>query len=274
MGFNGRITLVDVAEHAGVSRGTASLVVRKSPLVANETRQRVLTSMQQLGYIYHRMAANMRTQRSYTVGLILPEISNPFFAEFTLGVEERLDQDNYLVVLANTSESQEKQTRILTALQEHSAEGIVLCPTEGTEANTLKTLTSGPWPVVLALRYLVDTNTDYVGADNTFGAEMAIEHLIAHGHQRIGFIGGPITSTARYERPKAISTSCSDTSSQSTRHCCPAARSPATEAMPQLARCWRQTIRQPPHSASTMSLPLASCWACNPMACLRGKISR
>src|SRR6266550_9347374 len=72
-----RVTLLDVARHAGVSRATASLVVRDSPLVTEVTRQRVLASMQELGYVYHRPAASLRTQRSHTVGLIIPDITNP-----------------------------------------------------------------------------------------------------------------------------------------------------------------------------------------------------
>src|SRR5438067_4613770 len=97
------VTLLDVARHAGVSRATASLVLRGSPLVAAATRERVLASMQQLGYVYHRTAATLRTRRSHTVGLVITNITNPFFAELTLGVEDRLDEANYVVVLANTS---------------------------------------------------------------------------------------------------------------------------------------------------------------------------
>src|SRR5207248_3413991 len=96
-----RVTLVDVAEHAHVSRATASLVLRASPLVAPQTRQRVLASMEQLGYVYHRAAASLRTQRSHTVGLVVPDITNPFFAELTVGIEARLDEANHVVMLAN-----------------------------------------------------------------------------------------------------------------------------------------------------------------------------
>ena len=195
-----RVTLLDVARHAGVSRATASLVLRDSPLVAETTRQRVLASMQQLGYVYHRTAATLRTQRSHTVGLVITDITNPFFAELTLGVEERLDEANYVVVLANTSESLDKQSSILTAIHENNADGILLCPAEGTSRETIDTLSSGQMPVVLVVRYLFDIDADYVGADNVLGAKLAVEHLIAHGHRRIAFIGGPATSSARRDR--------------------------------------------------------------------------
>jgi LacI family transcriptional regulator len=195
-----RVTLLDIAQHAGVSRATASLVLRNSPLVSEATRQRVLASMQQLGYVYHRTAAALRTQRSHMVGLIIPDITNPFFAEFTLGVEERLEKDNYVVVLVNTSESLEKQSRILTALQENNADGVLFCPAVGTPHETVEMLSAGQLPVVLIVRYLFGTDADYVGVDNVLGARMAVEHLISHGHQRIAFIGGPATSSARHDR--------------------------------------------------------------------------
>src|SRR6476659_10094737 len=85
---NGTVTLLQVAHDAGVSRATASLVLRGSDLVADATRERVLASMRKLGYVYHRGAASLRTQRSNTVGLIVPDVTNPFFAEMTFGVEE------------------------------------------------------------------------------------------------------------------------------------------------------------------------------------------
>lgn len=195
-----RATLLDVARHAGVSRATASLVVRDSPLVAEITRKRVLASMQQLGYVYHRAAATLRTKRSYTVGLVIPDITNPFFAELTLGVEERLDEANYVVVLMNTSESLEKQNHLLTAMYENNAAGILFCPSDGTTHEMFSTLFQDHLPFVLLVRYLFDTDSDYVGTDNVLGAELAVKHLITHGHRRIAFIGGPATSSARLER--------------------------------------------------------------------------
>src|SRR5579859_4720856 len=95
-------------------------------------------------------------------GLIIPDITNPFFAELTLGVEERLDKDNYVVVLVNTSEALDKQGRILTALQENNTDGILFCPADGTPRETVETLFSRQLPVVLVVRYLFDIDADYV----------------------------------------------------------------------------------------------------------------
>lgn len=91
-----RVTLLDVAAEAGVSRATASLVLRDSPLVAEPTRAHVRAAMAKLGYVYHRAAANMRMQGTKVVGLLIPEIQNLFFAELVVGLDEVLDKAGYV----------------------------------------------------------------------------------------------------------------------------------------------------------------------------------
>src|SRR4029077_2542650 len=96
-----RVTLLDIAADAGVSRATASLVIRNVPSVAEATRKRVLRSIKRLGYVYHSGAASLRTQRSNAVGLIVSDITNPFFAEASVAVEERLAAAHYVTLLGN-----------------------------------------------------------------------------------------------------------------------------------------------------------------------------
>src|SRR5256886_13894807 len=195
-----RVTLVDVAEHAHVSRATASLVLRGSPLVAEETRQRVLTSMEELGYVSDRAAASLRTQRSHTVGLVVPDITNPFFAELAVGIEACLEDANHVVMLANTAESLAKQDRLLAAMHENNADGVLFCPAQGTPRAVIDRLRRRHLPVVLLVRYVFDIAIDYAGTDNVLGAELGVEHLITHGHRRIAFIGGVAASSARRDR--------------------------------------------------------------------------
>jgi LacI family transcriptional regulator len=195
-----RVTLMDVAKDAGVSRATASLVLRDSPLVADETRQRVLSSMRKLGYVYNRAAASLRTQRSYTIGLIVTDITNPFFAQMTVGSEAHLDQASYGVLLSNTAERLGKQDRLLRMMHEYGVDGVLLCPAMGTSPETVERLHRWRLPLVLVARYLPEIDVDYVGADNVSGAQMAVEHLVALGHRRIAFVGGPRQSSARRDR--------------------------------------------------------------------------
>lgn len=194
-----RITLVDVAKDAGVSRATASLVLRDSPLVADTTRQRVQDSMQRLGYVYNRGAAKLRTQLSNSIGLVVTNIANPFYAELTIGAEGELEQSSYVALLANTSDTASKQSRFFDTVLEHGVDGVLVCPAKETTIEDLERL-SRQIPVVQFVRALPDLNIDYVGSDNVGGMQMAVEHLIEHGHQRIAFIGGPSQSSARQER--------------------------------------------------------------------------
>ncbi len=195
-----RVSLSDVASDANVSRSTASLVMRGSDLVAEQTRKRVLHSVKKLGYIYNRGAASLRTNRSQTVGLIVTDLSNPFFAELTLGTEQQLNRSGYVSLLGNTSESLEKQDQLLTAMFERGVDGFLLCPSETTAEETLDQLRAWGLPIVLVARHLPDQTVDYVGANNAVGAELGTRHLIRKGHTRIAFIGGPERSSARRER--------------------------------------------------------------------------
>src|SRR4051794_25147695 len=104
-----RLTLADVAERAGVSRATVSLVLRSSPLVAESTRVKVQSILDELGYVYNRSAASMRAARSRTVGLLIPGLSNPFFAELAAGVDQILDEAGLALFLADSNESVAKQ---------------------------------------------------------------------------------------------------------------------------------------------------------------------
>ena len=115
------VTLADVAAAAGVSRATASLVLRGSPHVTEATRQRVLVTMQNLGYVYHRAAASLRSRRSQAVSLVLPDISNPFFAELMLGAEAQLNAADHVALLGNSSESLAKQDRLLVMASEFAS---------------------------------------------------------------------------------------------------------------------------------------------------------
>src|SRR6516165_2438003 len=121
------INLSDVARHAGVSRATASLVLRESPLVASATRERVHQAVDALGYIYNRGAANLRARRTKTIGLLVSNVSNPFFTEMTIGVDATLDKAGYVAFLANTAESLDRQERFLKRMREQNVDGVVLC---------------------------------------------------------------------------------------------------------------------------------------------------
>jgi DNA-binding LacI/PurR family transcriptional regulator len=197
-----RVTLMDVARHCGVSRATVSLVLNDSPLVAAKTRDRVRQAMTELGYVYNRAAASLRTQHSDAIGVVLTNITNPYFAEFATGVQDILTSSGTVPLLAVSSEDRDLQHRLVKSLVERNVDGIVLIPAHGTTPNDLPELLGTP--LVLMARRLNGMDVDYVGAQNRDGGYAAAEHLYSHGCRRIAFVGGYADSSARDERASGV----------------------------------------------------------------------
>jgi DNA-binding LacI/PurR family transcriptional regulator len=195
--------LMDVARHCGVSRATVSLVLNDSPLVADQTAERVRQAMSELGYVYNRAAAALRTRRSDAVGVVMTQITNPYFAEFAAGLQDVLTESGTVPLLAVSGEDRELQHRLVTSLVERNVDGIVLIPAHGTTAADLPDLLGTP--LVLMARRLPDVDVDYVGAENREGGYAAAEHLYSHGCRKIAFVGGYLDASAREERAGGVS---------------------------------------------------------------------
>jgi len=199
-----RITLLDIAADAGVSRATVSLVMRESPLVASPTRERVLLSAERLGYVYDRVAASLRSQRSVAVGIVVTSVGNPFFAEFTTGVESVLSDTGRLAILGQHSESLPTQERLLNQLLEYRVDGVILTAVHGTPASAIERLTRNGVNVVLCTRRVPGAVASYVGSDNEAGTREAAGHLLDHGVATVAFVGG-VDGSPRLERERGLS---------------------------------------------------------------------
>ncbi|AYY12306.1 LacI family transcriptional regulator [Actinobacteria bacterium YIM 96077] len=199
-----RVTLMDVARHAGVSRATASLVLRESPLVAEPTRLKVRDAVRELGYVYNRGAASLRMRRSHTVGLVISGLANPFFADFIEGVERELRPAGYVAFLANTFDDPERQGMLIRTLLEHQIDGMLIVAAAGSSAEIGVPPEAVDIPYVLATRPVPGVAASYVGTDNRAGARMAVDHLLGHGARRIAYFGGPEDGAARMERQAAV----------------------------------------------------------------------
>ncbi len=199
-GIDRPTTIVDIARAAGVSKSTVSLVLKGSSLVKAETRERVEEVIQRFGYVYNRGAANLRTATSSFVGMIISDLTNPFFAELAVGIEEALYQLGFVPILANTNEDLERQTHVLRSMREHGVAGIIMSPARGTDAWTLANLPARSMPMVITMRRILGSPLPYVGPDNQTGARKAVEHLIGLGHRRIAFMGGYASMTTQQER--------------------------------------------------------------------------
>ena len=189
-----RVTLLDVARRADVSRATASLVVRKSPLVGAETRARVEEAMRELGYVYNMGAARLRAERSHTVGVIVPNLTNPFFAELLSGIEAVIDEAGMVVILAHSADLVDRQETVMRRMREHGVDGVIICPAAGTGAEFLDRMSEWSLPLVQVLRHISET-VDYAGVDYAAGIRQAVDHLASLGHWTIAFaVHGPIHS--------------------------------------------------------------------------------
>ena len=195
----GRATIVDVAREAGVSKSTVSLVLSHSPLVARATHGRVSAAMAALGYIYHRGAATLRGAKPGVIGMVINDLSNPFFVELAIGIEEACQSLAYVPFLANSAESPARQLQVVRSMREHGSAGLVLSPAIGTSAAELAPLLAG-MPVVQVMRRLPGLKASLVSPENREGARKAVAHLVALGHRRIAFVGGLGAMSVRDER--------------------------------------------------------------------------
>ncbi|MGZ7441370.1 LacI family DNA-binding transcriptional regulator [Paenibacillus sp. TH7-28] len=196
-----------MADDAGVSRATASLVVRGSKAIKESTHKKVIGSMEKLGYVYDRVAASFRSQRSSTVGVIITDIENPFYPIMLSSIEDIFYEQRFTVLLGMSSESLEKQERVLNTMLEHRVSGIILTPVPGTPPSIFTKLRNMNIPALLIGREIQDLDADYIGTDYRLGSQLAIRHLVQQGHRRIAYLGGkPPGSTAYRERVEGYCT--------------------------------------------------------------------
>lgn len=187
-----RVTVVDIAQAAGVSKSTVSLVLQGSPLVKAATRAKVVEVMNELGYVYNRGAANLRqaSRRSGIIGVVVNDLTNSFYAEMAVGVDMVVQSAGFVQLLSNTGESIDRQRDIVASMREHGISGLLVSPARATDTNDFKPLIAAGIPVVVVVRSLPGLKASSVVADNANGVAMAVDHLVALGHQRIGFLGG------------------------------------------------------------------------------------
>lgn len=188
----GRVTVIDIAKAAGVSKSTVSLVLQGSPLVNEGTRVKVNAAMRELGYVYNRGAATLRQTgaKSKIIGVVVNDLTNSFFAELAVGVDMVVQSAGFVQFLSNTSESIDRQREVIASMREHGISGLIVSPARATEAADFKPLVSAGIPVVVAVRSLPGAKVSSIVSDNHEGTAAAVRHLASLGHRRISFLGG------------------------------------------------------------------------------------
>ena len=194
-----RVTMTDVAQAAGVSLMTVSRVVNHKDDVSPDTRQRVQDIIHNLGYRPSSIARGLVTQRTGTLGLVVPDIDNPFFSGIVRGAEDEAYARDYSVLLANTSEDPEREIAVLESLEEKQVDGVILCSSRLDE-QTLDAVTERFSAVVLISRRLSQDCVATVLIDDEVGGRMATEHLLHSGHRAVGIVTGPAISHSTRER--------------------------------------------------------------------------
>jgi LacI family transcriptional regulator len=193
----------DVARRAKVSRATVSRTITgKHGRVANATALRIHQAAADLGYAPNAVAASLASRRTKTIGLLLPDLSNPFFALVTAGVEATARRAGYRVVIANTDGEHQKEVAQTQFLLELQPDGLIVATSARSPAHLQNALERGV-EVVFVDTQLEKLNVDYVCADNRAGAYSAVHHLLELGHRDIGVIRGRANDSASTARVTA-----------------------------------------------------------------------
>lgn len=196
----GRRTILDVARLAGVHPSTVSRALHRSDLPLRvETRQRVLAAVERLEYRPSAIARGLRLQRTKTLGMLVPDITNPFFPPIIRGAEEAARDRGYEIVLCNTDDTPERENALLRLLRERQADGVLLATSRMTDA-TVATVRRERFPFVLVNRGSRVSADLSVEVDNERAASSVVAHLVALGHRRIAHIAGPFSTTTGAER--------------------------------------------------------------------------
>jgi LacI family transcriptional regulator len=189
-------TIHEVAKRARVSLGTVSNVLNHPELVAEATRERVQTVITELGFIRNGSARQLRVGRTQSLGLIVLDVSNPFFTEVAHGAEAAASERGYMLVLCNTENKPEKEAHYFETLAEQRVAGILIVPTTAYKEGAM----SHTAPIVLLDRLSRNDSLCSVSVDDVLGGELAAQHLLAAGHRRIAYVHGSLNHLQYVDR--------------------------------------------------------------------------
>jgi DNA-binding LacI/PurR family transcriptional regulator len=191
----------DIARKAGVSIATVSRVINNNGNVNDVTRAKVLKAIKDLKYQPSRVAKRLRskTLSSHMLGVLIPDIQNPFYVDVLRGIEETAYSRNYAIIMCNYGQDEKKQKFYLEILRSEAIDGLIAAPAKEDDP-LLKKIVSDGLPVVCVDRGLKDMDVDIVVVDNREGAYNAVKHLIESGYSRIAYISGLTTIPTSRQR--------------------------------------------------------------------------
>lgn len=197
------VSIKDVAARAGVSVGTVSNVLNRRESVSREISERVAKAISELGYVRNDAARQLRAGDSRTIGLVMPDIGNPFFADIARGADQRATEAGMAVLIVTSGGDAARETSLLDMLQEQRIRGILIAPASDDVSQTER-LTARGTPVVLIDRTAKSHALQYVAVDDVAGGRLAAQHLLDLGRRRIAFVAGPATTRQVIDRLSGV----------------------------------------------------------------------
>ena len=192
-------TIKDVAALAGISYTTVSHVVNKTRPVSEEVRLKVEAAIKSLDYVPSAVARSLKAKTTATIGLLVPNSLNPYFAELARGIEDYCERNGYCVILCNSDDNPDKQRSYLRVLLEKRIDGLIVASAGG-DSGLAQGLAGVKTPMVIVDRGLEGVDADLVRIDHEYGAYLATRHLLELGHRDIATIGGPASTSVAQMR--------------------------------------------------------------------------
>lgn len=185
------VSMNEVAKRAGVSIATVSRVLNNSQSVNEETRLKILKAIKELKYQPSRVAKRLRSKSgsSNLIGVLVPDIRNPFYVDVLMGIEDIAYKNNYAIIMCNFGQDEKKEAMYLDILESEAIDGLIAAPATEHDQRLNKIVKNG-LPVVCVDRGLKESDVDLVWVNNEAGAYSAVDYLIKSGYKRIAHIGG------------------------------------------------------------------------------------
>ena len=197
------VTIYDIAKKANVSAMTVSRVINHSDKISEQTRKKVEAIIKELNYIPNSSARSLVSKKSKILSLMITDISNPFFTSVARGAEDKALQMGYQLLLCNSDENIEKESKYIDMLISTGSDGVLIAPASDSSKKNIRKLTKHNIPFVLIDRFIHDLRCDQVLSDNETTTRKLMEHLIEQGHKRIAIINGPLDVATSRERHQA-----------------------------------------------------------------------
>jgi len=201
---NRQITLDDIANQVGVSRTTVSRVLSgqaKQYRISNQTMENVSQTAMELGYMPDQLARGLRTKRTNTIGLIIPDISNPFFSTIARNIEIQARKIGSSIILSDSQEDTQLEIESTRLLRSRKVDGLIICPV-GEEFQHLLSIQSSGLPLVIIDRYFPELECAYVVSDNYQGALEAVTYFFKMNHRSVAFLQGRVKTSVNSDRIK------------------------------------------------------------------------